>query len=39
MPCEVVAPKADDVASFNAYIERFKAGLPIERAAVECVKL
>ena len=39
MPCEVVAPNADDIASFNAYIERFKAGLPIERAAVECVKL
>ena len=35
---DCVAPKPEDVDSFNAYIERFKAGLPIERAAVECLK-
>ena len=34
-----MAPKAEDVASFNAFIERYVAGLPIERAAVECIKL
>lgn len=34
-----VAPKAEDVASFNAFIERFTAGLPIERAAVECIRI
>ena len=36
---ETVRPDAADVASFDAYIERYSAGLPIERAAVECVKL
>ena len=36
---ETVAPKPEDVDSFNAYIQRYTAGLPIERAAVECVKL
>jgi len=36
---ETIAPTAEGVASFNAFIERFKAGLPIERAAVACVKL
>jgi len=30
-----IAPKAEDVAGFDAFIERYKAGLPIERAAVE----
>ena len=30
-----IAPTADDVAGFNAYIERYKAGLPIEKAAVQ----
>ena len=39
MPCETVAPVQADVDAFNAYIERFKAGLPIERAAVESIKL
>ncbi|MBE5939614.1 MAG: ATPase [Lachnospiraceae bacterium] len=28
-------PKAEDVAGFDQFIERYKAGLPIERAAVE----
>ena len=35
---ETLSPRPEDVASFNAYIERFKAGFPIERAAVECLK-
>ena len=34
-----MAPKAEDVAGFNAFIDRYVAGLPIERAAVECIKL
>ena len=36
---ECVAPKPEDVTSFNDYIARYTAGLPIERAAVECIKL
>ena len=36
---DVIAPRAEDVDSFNAYIQRYRAGLPIERAAVECIKL
>ena len=36
---DCIEPKAEDVESFNAYIQRFKAGLPIERAAVESLKL
>lgn len=36
---ETVQPDAADVASFNDYIRRYRAGLPIERAAVECIKL
>ncbi len=36
---DVIAPRAEDVDSFNAYIQRYSAGLPIERAAVECIKL
>ena len=38
MPCETVEPNADDAKAFNAYIARFKAGLPIERAAVDSIK-
>ena len=30
-----VAPSAEDVAGFNTYIENYKAGLPIEEAAVK----
>ena len=30
-----IAPSADDVAGFDAYIRTYKAGLPIEKAAVE----
>ena len=37
-PCETLAPKAEDVASFNAYIQRFETAMPIERAAVESLK-
>ena len=34
---ECIAPKSEDVDSFNAYIQRYSAGLPIERAAVDCM--
>ena len=30
-----IAPTAEDIAGFNAYIEKYKAGLPIEEAAVK----
>ena len=33
-----IAPTAEDVAGFNVYIENYKAGLPIEQAAVKCKK-
>ena len=33
-----IAPTAEDVAGFIAYIENYKAGLPIEEAAVKCKK-
>ncbi|MBQ3425246.1 MAG: FGGY-family carbohydrate kinase [Clostridia bacterium] len=36
---ECVEPTQEDVASFDSYIARFCQGLPIERAAVECIKL
>ena len=32
---EKVSPTAEDVAGFNTYIENYKAGLPIEEAAVK----
>ncbi|MGV8849833.1 MAG: xylulokinase [Propionibacteriaceae bacterium] len=32
---ETISPDAVDVAGFDAYVTRFSAGLPIERAAVE----
>ncbi len=32
---EEIAPTAEDVAGFNAYIENYKACLPVEHAAVE----
>ncbi len=35
---ETMEPKASDVAGFDQFIERYKAGLPIERAAVENLK-
>ena len=31
-----IAPTAEDVAGFNAYIKNYKAGLPIEEAATQC---
>lgn len=31
-----VSPTPEEVAGFNTYIERYKAGLPIESTAVEC---
>jgi len=34
-PVEVTAPDAQDVAGFAAYLERYVAGLAIERAAVD----
>ncbi|WP_426592180.1 xylulokinase [Cellulomonas sp. McL0617] len=34
---ETVAPDADDVRGFDAFLERYVAGLAIERAAVEAV--
>ena len=33
-----IAPRPEDVAGFNAYIENYKACLPIEKAAVEAKK-
>lgn len=33
-----MAPDAEDVAGFDVFTERYKAGLPIERAAVESLK-
>ena len=35
---EEIAPTAEDVAGFNAYIENYKACLPIEAAAVQAKK-
>ena len=32
-----VAPDDDDVRGFDAYLERYSAGLAIERAAVEAL--
>ena len=29
-----ISPTAEDVSGFNTYIERYKAGLPIEEASV-----
>ena len=31
-----IAPTPEDVAGFNAYIETYKACLPVEEAAVRC---
>ena len=36
--CDTVAPDAGDVAGFAAFVARYKAGLPIERAAVEYLR-
>ena len=33
---ECVSPSPEDVAGFNAYLETYKACLPVEKAAVEC---
>lgn len=33
-----VSPTAEDVAGFNAYIEKYKACLPVEEAAVKYKK-
>ena len=33
-----IAPKAEDVAGFDAFIEKYKATLPAEMAAVEVLK-
>ncbi|KGM16562.1 ATPase [Actinotalea fermentans ATCC 43279 = JCM 9966 = DSM 3133] len=34
---DVVAPLADDVAGYAAFLERYEAGLPVERAATEAL--
>ena len=39
MKSETVAPNPADVEAFNLFTQRFAAGLPIERAAVESLKL
>ena len=33
-----MAPVPEDVAGFNAYIETYKACLPVEASAVSCKK-
>ena len=38
MPCETMQPDARDVEGFSAYMRRFVAGLPIERAAVDAMR-
>jgi sugar (pentulose or hexulose) kinase len=35
---DVVTPDADDVAGFAAYLERYSAGLAVERAATELIQ-
>jgi hypothetical protein len=32
---DVVAPESDDVAGYQAFLERYRVGLAIERAAIE----
>lgn len=34
-----VSPVNEEVAGFNAYIERYKAGLPVEQAAVDNISI
>ena len=34
-----VLPDPEDVAGFDTFIERYKNGFPIEKAAVDCLKL
>ena len=38
MPSETVAPDPAEARAFNDYIARFKAGLPVEKAAVDCIR-
>jgi sugar (pentulose or hexulose) kinase len=35
---EEIAPDPADVAGFNAWLEAYKAALPVEQAAVQCKK-
>ena len=35
---ESISPDAGDVAGFEEFMVRYKAGLPIERAAVESLR-
>ena len=35
---ETMSPDAEDCAGFAAYIERYRAALPVERAAVDTLK-
>ena len=39
MPCETVNPDSKEVQAFNAYIQRFKAGLPVCLSAIKNIKL
>ena len=32
-----IAPTAEDIAGFDAYIQRYKAGLAVEKAATEAI--
>ena len=34
---KTIAPDESDVAGYNAFMERYKQGLDIERAAVNCL--
>jgi len=36
--CKTLYPNPDDVEGFDQFIERYVAGLPIERAAVDCLR-
>ncbi len=36
-PVEVVDPRPEDVGGFSAYLDRYRAGLVVERAAVEAL--
>ena len=38
MKSETIEPDPKDVAGFDAFMQRYKAGLPIERAAVDSLK-
>ena len=35
---EKMEPNPEDVKGFDAFISRYRAGFPIERAAVDCLR-